>query len=112
MDIDMEFVMQAASAALGLCGVALLIASWLKREKSGADWAMAIGATFSLCGAIGLILAIAGLNDFQSDRMGFIVVGCGTMGVVLFTMGYVVDRITDRQTKDQNDFLNQVRPPQ
>ncbi len=111
MEYDLELVVQAASLALGLCGLVLLITSWMKRKKNASDWAMTIGSTFALCGTIGFILALAGIDEFQSDGAVLVVIGTGTMGVILFTMGYAIDRTADRQKKDRDDYLNEVLPP-
>ena len=94
MALDLDFLMYAVSVTLGICGLLLTVASWLRRDKRAADWAMAVGSTLAFMGAIGLLIAVTGVEMLQSDDAGFVVVGVGSMGVVVFTMGFAVDRIS------------------
>jgi len=103
--MDIEHFMQAAALGLGICGLALVIASWLKRNKHAEDWAMALGATCAMFGAFGLIMAVMRVHQVQSDEAGFMIMGLGVTGVLVFTMGFVIDRIKDRQKKDHNDYM-------
>lgn len=105
MRVDWDLLMAVVAVGLGGCGTALVGGAWLKRDKGVADWSMAIGATLATLGCLGLIAALARVDVMQSDEAAVIIIGMGTMGVVLFTMGFVVDRVRGRASRDHQELV-------
>ncbi len=110
--MDMDFMMYAVSGTLGVCGLVLVLASWMRRNKTAADWAMALGSTLALAGSVGLIAAVAGVRLLQSNDSAFLVMSVGTLGIAVFTMGFAVDRVCDFQKRNHQAYMKNMMPPE
>ena len=108
-----EYFIMAMVAALSGCGLALVLTSWLRKNKNSADWAMAMGALFALAGAMCVAAMMAGYSIIRDIQEAIVVVGgLGTMGVIIFTMGFAVDRVKYYRKEKADDYRERNLPPQ
>ena len=108
-----DYFINVMVATLAGCGLVLLITSWLRRNKNAADWAMAMGALFALLGVLGLAAVMAGFIFIDGEDEAVLVIGgMSTVGVVIFTMGFAVDRVKYYQREMADDYRERVLPPQ
>ena len=107
--MDIKSFMLGGASILGLCGIAMVIGAWLRKDKKMADWLMAIGATLATVATIVFILIVLRLMGRQNDDSAMMIIGGGVLGVSLFTMGFVMDRIMCRQTLEHSAEMNRVR---
>lgn len=106
--MDFESFMLGVSAMLGLCGIAMVVGAWLRKNKKMADWLMAIGATLATVTTIVFILFVLRLMGPQNDDTAMMIISGGALGVSLFTMGFVMDRIMQRQTVERSAEINRL----
>ena len=97
---------------LCLCSVALVAASWLHKNKRGADWTMAIGSSLTLIGMLTITVGVVTeFRFFHDEEIVFLIIGTATLGVLLFTMGFAMDRMQHRQKDKADEYMNEVLPP-
>jgi len=108
----MDYFFFAVAATLAGCGLVLVMTSWYRPNKNAADWAMAIGSLCSLFGAVGLVTALAEVQFIRTLGALLVITSAGTLGVILFTMGFAVDRVKYYRKKTDDDYRKQILPPQ
>lgn len=85
-------------AVFGLFGAALTVGAWLPRRRTAADWLMGVGATVAAI-AFGVFGSALSLLDSNPLKLGLTAGGEGAMGlgVLVFSMGYLMNRLERRQ---------------
>ena len=87
-------------AAFGIFGGALTVGAWLPRRRGTADWLMGIGATFSAI-SFGVFGSALSLFDGNQLKQALLFGGQGGMGtgVLVFSMGYLINRFERRKSE-------------
>ena len=87
----------AILAGLLFSGLAICVATWLPRNRSLADFLMIIGGTAAPIGLAGPILINEVPDLYHLYPLENAFLGLMTIGVLVFAMGFILDRIARRR---------------
>jgi hypothetical protein len=91
------------AVSFGLGSSTLGVAGWLPGRKGIADWLMAVGGTFLAVGVLTILatlfIPMQELNSWLGvgEFLGMLIYSSSSGGLLLFAMGFVVDRIRRRK---------------
>ena len=86
-----ELMILGFLATVGLGGLAVAVGSWLPRRKTLPDWLMAAGSSLWLIGFGGIVIEYIE-SYIDGDAALYFLIGAMALGVLLFSMGFLIDR--------------------
>lgn len=94
-------MMYGFMATVLVVALAVTIGAWLRREKDLWDWMMAIGGSVVVVGVVVILVIVLDLVRMRNeDFIVFGALGAIGTGLLMFAMGYVMDRLRLRREED------------